>query len=378
MDNLNFPTAYTDILDRIDRIDPYEYARTKNFLNGAVTYLSPYISRGVISVKQVFDHLQRKGYKLADMEKLVQELAWREYFQRVWQYYEDDIFEDIRHRHTGTRHRLMPDAISKANTGITAIDTAIKELYANGYMHNHLRMYIASITCNIGKAWWQTPAQWMYYHLLDGDLASNACSWQWVAGTFSSKQYFCNQENINRYTGTSQNGSFLDHSYNELPQMEVPEVLQAVSPFTLTTTLPEITGPQLDHSLPLLLYSPYHLDPLWKKDMKANRVLLLEPSHYKQFPVSEKVIRFIMDLGKNIPGLQVMVGEASAIPGLRNFPAIYTKEHPAFRHWPGIKEERDWLFPDVKGMFYSFFGFWKRAEASLRKKEVKDYELKRA
>ncbi|MBL7747990.1 MAG: hypothetical protein JNM19_11210, partial [Chitinophagaceae bacterium] len=72
---------------------------------------------------------------------------------------------------------------------------------------------------------------------------------------------------------------------------------------------------------------------------------------------------------RQIEGLQVFTGEVNEIPGLQQFPAIYSKEHPAFIHFPGIKEERDWIFPDIKGSFNSFFSFWKKCEQDLRKRE---------
>ena len=375
---MKFPTAYKDILNRIDKIDPIQYGKTRNFTNGDVTYLSPYISRGVISVKQILDSLLAKGYQLSESQKFIQELAWREYFQRVWQHLEDDMFDDIRRCYTGIKHRNISTALIEAKTGIASIDNAIVELYNTGYIHNHLRMYTASITCNIGKGYWQMPSQWMYYHLLDGDLASNTCSWQWVAGTFSSKQYFCNQENINKYTGSNQQHTFLDKEYNELPLMKTPADLLPVSLLQLTTNLPEKKDPALDTSLPLMIYTSYNLDPLWRKGMKANRILLLEPSHFKQFPVSDKVIQFIIDLAKNIEGLQVFAGEINEIPYLNTLPAIYSKEHPAFKHLPGIKDNRDWLFPEVKGFYNSFFSFWKKCERYLNKEEKITPELLRA
>ena len=72
--------------------------------------------------------------------------------------------------------------------GIESIDFAINGLYEKGYLHNHSRMYIASIACNIGKAYWLTPSKWMYYHLLDGDIASNVGGWQWAASTGTDAQ----------------------------------------------------------------------------------------------------------------------------------------------------------------------------------------------
>ncbi len=375
---MNFSTDYKKILNKVDAIDAIQYGKTRNYFDGDVTFLSPYISRGVISTKQILNAVLAKGYNKFQLKKFIQQLAWREYFQRVWQHLEDDIFDDIRQRYTGIKHRQIPLALVNAGTGIHAVDKAIGMLYETGYMHNHLRMYTASIASNFGKAYWQMPSQWMYYHLLDGDLASNTCSWQWVAGTFSSKQYFCNQENINKYTGIKQQHTFLDKPYDEFPVQETPDVLSPVTLLQLKTILPEKKIPELDGSLPLLIYTSYNLDPQWRQDIKANRLLLLEPSHFKQYPVSEKVITFIIDLAKNIDGLQVFVGEANEIPLLNQFPDIYSKEHPAFNHLPGKKDERDWLFPEVKGYYNSFFSFWKKCEKTLQKKESFMPELIRA
>lgn len=360
-----FPTSYQAILDVIDAVDPIAYSRYRNHVDGPVTYLSPFISRGVISTKQVLNALLEKGYTLKQSGKLIQEMAWREYFQRVWQSLEDDIFRDIRSRYTGIRHAQVPKAVLDASTGIEAIDQGIKDLYQYGYMHNHLRMYTASITCVTAKAHWLNPSKWMYYHLLDGDLASNSCSWQWVAGSFSSKQYYCNQENINKYCGTNQKNTFLDKEYHELPLLETPAVLTEAGTFNPVTILPATQAPQLDHELPLLLYNGYNLDPNWRKDTKANRILLLEPSHFREYPVSEKVIRFIIALAENIEGIQVFTGELADLPELKKFPAVYSKEHPAFPHYPGIKDERDWLFPGIQGVHSSFFSYWKKSEREL-------------
>lgn len=367
MQSIHFPTGYEEILERVQQVNPEQYASSRNYLNGAVTYLSPYLSRGVISSRMLMEDVLARGFSLEQSTKLIQELAWREYFQRVWQYLEDNIFDDIRNRYTGILHAKMPEALCNASTGIEAIDKGIRDLYETGYMHNHLRMYTASIACNIGRAHWQEPARWMYYHLLDGDLASNTCSWQWVAGTFSSKQYFCNQENINRFTGSRQTGSFLDRGYDGFPMTELPGSLQTTVAPEWKTELPETNLPLLDRQKPLLVYNSYNLDPNWRKDMDANRILLLEPSFFKQFPVSEKVIAFILGLAENIPGLQVYSGELSSIPGLHELPAIFSKEHPAFNYYPGKKDARDWLFPGISGYHPSFFSFWKKCERELQK-----------
>ncbi len=371
--HLSFPTEYEKVLERVNAIDPIKYAKTRNFINGQITYLSPYISRGVISTKQVMEKIIEKQYPYPAIEKIIQELAWREFFQRVWQSKGLQIWDDLKQDQQEVVHHQMITSIQKANTGIESIDFAINGLYEKGYMHNHSRMYLASIACNIGKAHWIESSRWMYYHLLDGDIASNNCSWQWVAGAFSSKKYYCNQENVNKYTFSKQQNTFLDKPYEQLVDMPIPDALQETTVLDLTTNLPKSNTPNIDTELPTLIYNSYNLDPIWRKLEKVNRVLLLEPSHFNQYPVSDKVIEFIIDLSKNIEGIQVYTGEIADIENLYKTnntwenQKIISKEHPAFAYYPGIKDQRDWMFPEVNGFYPSFFGFWKKAERSFRK-----------
>ncbi len=370
-DRIDFPTDYPLILERMQAIDPIQYAKTRNYLNGDITYLSPYISRGVISVKQVLENVLKKGYSIHACEKLIQELAWREYYQRIWQTKNEGIWQDLKQPQPDTAHREMIASLQKAETGITVIDAEIRNLYAYGYLHNHSRMYLASIACNIGKAHWSQPSKWMYYHLLDGDIASNNCSWQWVAGAFSNKKYYCNQENINRFTFSNQSGTFLDKSYTALMRMAIPSSLKATVSLDLVTSLPASRLPAINTHLPTLIYNTYNLDPLWRKEEQANRVLLLEPSHFRSYPVSDRVLEFIGNLAKNIPDLQVYVGEVSEIQNryvqanLDPDQNIIAKEHPAFVHYPGIKDPREWIFPNVTGYSPSFFNYWKKCQPYL-------------
>lgn len=370
-EDIIFPTSYNAVLERVYSIDPVQYGRTRNFVDGAVTYVSPYISRGVISVKQVMDIVLQKGYKPYQVEKFLQELAWREYFQCVWQHVGDGIWNDMKQPQPEVLHKQMIAAIEAANTGIAAIDEHIKKLYETGYMHNHVRMYTASLACNIGKAHWLQPSKWMYYHLLDGDIASNNCSWQWVAAAFASKKYYCNQENINKYTHSAQRNSFLDAGYETIANMPVPEKLRETTSLQLHTTLPQTALPVIDTNLPTLIYNSYNLDPLWHKDDEVNRILLLEPTHFEKYPFSKKVIDFIIQLAQNIENIQVYSGSIDDITSLyaskeQAQQMIISKEHPAFTYYPGIKESRDWMFPQVTGYHASFFAFWKKAERFLK------------
>lgn len=365
-----FSTQYQEILQGIHAVDPVKYAASRNFINGAVTRLSPYISRGVIAGKQVLQAVLQKGYRYHQIIKLIQELAWREYFQRVWQHMGDGIWKDIKHPQQPVLHHQMIKSINKAATGVEAIDEHIDLLYQTGYMHNHLRMYIASLVCNIAKAHWLQSSKWMYYHLLDGDIASNTCSWQWVAGSFASKKYYCNQEIINRYTGTDQTNSFIDKPYEEIMMMDVPGILSAAIELQLETALSSTPLPVLDTRKPTFIYNSYNLDPLWRSEEDANRILLLEPSHFKKYPVSEKLMAFIIGLAGNIPGIQVFVGEINDIVKLYENDRIgnqmiVSKKHPAFLHYPGTKDEYEWIFSQVTGYYPSFSAYWKKCEKDL-------------
>lgn len=363
---MHFSTDYQHILDQIDRIEPIRYEKTRNFIDGAVTRLSPYISRGVISTKQVFERTLARGFDPRQIEKFIQELAWRDYWQQVWIAKGELINEDLRFPQTPVENHGIAAAIVEAKTGIEAIDRAIEAFYETGYLHNHVRMYIASIACNIAQSHWRMPARWMYYHLLDADWASNALSWQWVAGANSRKKYYANQQNINKYCHTRQRNTFLDVDYAEFDTLKTPVALQDIIQPDLSTPLPEKKAIQIQSGLPTLIYNFYNLDPRWKEDIQANRILLLEPSHFEQYPVSDKTIDFILALGKNIEGLQVYAGEFDELVNEYPIQEMFYKEHPLNRHYRGAEESRDWMF-EVRGYFPSFFAFWKKCQKSRKK-----------
>jgi len=361
---MDFPTSYEKIVTRIKNIQPQAYAHTRNYVDGAVTYLSPYLSRGVISTRMIWEDLKARQIPWHEMEKLVQELAWRDYFQ--WVAKTREINDDIKHTQQGIKHYGIPNAILQASTGINGIDSAIQDLYNTGYMHNHCRMYVASLSCNIAGSHWKNPARWMYYHLLDGDWASNACSWQWVAGSNSSKKYYANQQNINKFTHLPQFGTYLDRDMNELAMMAIPEPLQATTIWKPDTQQKEISPLVLQRDKALCIYTHYNLDPLWRKDMEANRVLLLDTQHFEQYPVGDKVIEFIKQLASNIEGIQIFNGSFDELMDLYKGNEVYFKEHPLFDHFKGVKEERSWLTPEISGYYPSFFTYWKKVQKALK------------
>jgi deoxyribodipyrimidine photo-lyase len=376
-------------------IDAKRYGKTRNYISGSVTELGPFVSRGVISTRQIWTYLLAQGHSFEAVFGFVQQLAWRDFFQRVWMGLGDGINSDIRGDQQGVKHTAMPAAIAAGIAGIEGIDGGIHRLLSTGYLHNHQRMYTAFLTCNLAGAHWKLPAQWMYAHLLDGDWGSNALSWQWVAGTFSNKKYIANQENINRYTNTHQRGTYLDVDYEQLAEAPVPGVLQptletsAVLPYAdcdaaawrkaIENQGLRLWDPQsgvIENRV--VVHNYYQLDPSFVDSFPGTRMLLLEPSLYAKYPIAAHCVDFVVSLAAEIPNVQVFVGEFAALQAhLQAFGSveIVYQEHPLNRHYKGIEIPRDWLAPEVEGTFSSFFSYWKKVEKSLRKeyKEVRGY-----
>jgi deoxyribodipyrimidine photo-lyase len=359
-----FETDYEAILLKIEEINPVKYGHSRNYIDGAVTYLSPYISRGVISTKQVLQSVIQKGFQLEQIESFVKELCWRDYFQRVGQV--KDLNEDIKQAQMDVSNCSISKAVVNASTGIMGIDNAINQLYENGYMHNHCRMYTAALVCNVAKSHWHLPSKWMYYHLLDGDVASNNCSWQWVAGANSNKKYFANQENINKYARTNQSNTFLDIPYEKLTQIKIPKELVETLEINLETILPVGQKLSVTPNLPSFIYNYYNLDPLWHQQEEGNRILLLEPSFFEAYPVSEKCMKFMFDLAQNIPNIQVYVGSFDSLKTKYKLCDCFFKEHPLNSGYVGIEEPRDWICDELTGYFPSFFSYWKKVEKLFR------------
>ena len=356
-------TDFQEILNRIDLISPVKYSADRNFIDGSVSRLSPYISRGVISTRFVFEKLMEKGYNFYSIEKFIQELCWRDYWQLIWVENGSSIDNDLKSKQKDVSDYLFSKSVNHANTGISAIDNGIDQLYSNGYMHNHLRMYVASISSNIAQSHWKNPARWMYYHLLDGDWGSNALSWQWVCGTNSNKKYYANQDNINKYCYTNQRNSFLDVDYSDFEGLSIPDQLKEKIDLKLETVLPKNQTINLDRNKSTLIYNFYNVDPIWRKNEDCNRILLLEPKIFEQYPVSEKSIDFTIELSKNINNIQVYCGSYEKLVKDYNLKDIIYKEHPLNNHYIGKDDQRDWMYymQEMK----SFFNYWKKCKKHL-------------
>ena len=188
----------------LKKVDPKRYAKTRNFLNGEVTRLSAYLRYGVLSLKEVKEFALNRVSNDDDAAKLVNELGWRDYWQRLYVKYGGGIWEDREEYKTGYSVAQyapeLPEEIREGTTGLVCVDNFSQQLRETGYLHNHIRMWTAAYIVHWRRIRWQAGAKWFLEQLLDGDPASNNMSWQWVASTFSHKPYFFNRQNLERYT----------------------------------------------------------------------------------------------------------------------------------------------------------------------------------
>lgn len=187
---------------RLAELDPRAYCKTRNALDGAVSRLSPFIRHGVVTLAEARARALAKAPRSAAY-KFVQELAWRDYYRRVYAMIGHGVWSDIEPYKTGHRAQsyaqLLPGDILAAQTGVPWIDGLITELHETGWLHNHARMWLAAYVVHFRRVRWQAGARWFLAHLIDGDPASNNLSWQWVASTFGHKPYIFNRANAEKY-----------------------------------------------------------------------------------------------------------------------------------------------------------------------------------
>ncbi len=272
----------TVALSLLDGIRPHEYERTRNFLSGAVTRLSPYLRHGVLTLAEVRDAALAHAARPEDAAKLVQESAWRDYWQRLYAILGQRVWKDLEAPKTGLKIRQygteLPQTLVEARTTLACMDAFSDQLQKTGYLHNHARMWVAAYVVHWLKIRWQAGAQWFLSHLLDGDPASNNLSWQWVASTFSAKPYIFNRENLERYTAgqycvqcshNKQRSCPFEASYEDLSANLFPKLSsQFVDSSPPTAPLPrsaELKPSPVVAGKPLLWLHSDCLNPAWQQ-----------------------------------------------------------------------------------------------------------------
>lgn len=372
---------------RIAAVRPAAYARTRNALDGAVTQLSPYITHGFVSLTEVLSGVAAR-HALDVQHKFVYELGWRAYFRHVWQHRGDGILRSL---HEGllpdeAYARELPADIREARTGVPVIDEAVRTMYASGMLHNHARMWLASYLVHVRKVHWRAGADWLYAHLLDGDLASNHLSWQWVAATGSRKPYLFNAENVARYAPAAWHspGSVIDTSYETLDQLarQWPEdsdarhrpapstgaepAMHTTPPDALATTAPDATTVA---GREVWLVHPWSLGEL-PAGLPADTLVLglFVADFHRAWPWSERRWRFVGERMAQISPVRWHGDAATIGPALKHARRVRCVAEPHLAPWLAAWADcvpAPALFPSVDRRCDSFSQWWHQATRGL-------------
>ena len=204
-----------------------EYSRLRNFDFGPekrlnVSCLSPYITHGIINEKEVIQKSLSK-FSFSKNEKFIQEVLWRTYWKgwlelrpNVWTDYLLEL-NQIKNEFQNNQEYL---SAIEGKTNINCFNEWVNELKENNYLHNHTRMWFASIWIFTLELPWQLGAEFFMQHLFDGDAASNTLGWRWVAGIQTQgKHYLASEWNIKKFT----NNRFQNIKLNENAPSKVSE-----------------------------------------------------------------------------------------------------------------------------------------------------------
>jgi deoxyribodipyrimidine photo-lyase len=369
-----FPPTRAAALERLAAIDPAAYAATRNHLKGAVTYLSPYLTHGLLDVHEVVAH-----HQLPLQHSLTSELGWRCFFQHQLQHLGERLLDESQKPAPMPERayaKLLPLDVREGRTGLAVIDQAVRQLYTCGYLHNHARLWLASYIVHGRRVHWRAGADWLYGHLLDGDAASNHGSWQWVA----QRPYLFNADNVARFAPRDWQvpGTVLDASYEvhedraqgrKSPLPAGPGTAERVEEPLLLDTPPEglfaLQTPEL-RSGALQLRHPWHLADL---DPGTPGLLLLPSDGWKRLPWSAARWRWVAARAAQL-GVPVWWGPAKALAFALQGAEVAGQDHPRLpaplRALPGLSPAPS-LAPqlDLPGqpLQRSFSSYWKRVGA---------------
>jgi len=184
------------------------YGAERNFVRPGhpdVSRLSPWVQKRLLTEEEIASATLAR-HPLPAVEKFVQEVWWRTYWKgwleqrpAAWTHWRADVPRAL--ATLSPAARATYEAALAGKTGLAGFDDWARELVATGYLHNHARMWFASIWIFTLRLPWELGAEFFWRHLLDGDAASNTLSWRWVAGLQTAgKTYVATAGNIARYT----------------------------------------------------------------------------------------------------------------------------------------------------------------------------------
>ncbi|REK52239.1 MAG: DNA photolyase [Proteobacteria bacterium] len=291
---MNFIPTRASALEKLDYFIENglkDYSKARNFDYGPdkrdnTSCLSPYISHGAINEIEVIKKSLNK-FSFSKNEKFIQEVLWRTYW-KGWLELRPNVWTDflvelnsIKNKYKDNENYL--NAI-EGNTNIECFNYWVKELKDTNYLHNHTRMWFASIWIFTLDLPWQLGAEFFLKHLLDGDPASNTLGWRWVAGIQTQgKHYLASEWNIKKFT----NNRFNQIRLNENATSKISEK-------TYTIIKQDFINPSIDEQKPLVIFdNNLSFESSNFTDTQFKKIILIKQNNEnREIKLSENVVKF--------------------------------------------------------------------------------------
>ena len=291
---MNFGASRASAVENLNKFvdqNLFEYSKLRNFDYGPnnrsnISCLSPYITHGVISELEVIKKSLSK-FSFSKNEKFIQEVLWRTYW-KGWLELRPAVWTDYLSELKKIREELKDNTNYKnaieGNTDIECFNEWINELKESNYLHNHARMWFASIWIFTLDLPWQLGAEFFMKHLYDGDAAANTLGWRWVAGIQTQgKNYLASEWNIKKFT----NDRFSNIKLNENAPPKTSNKTYAASKL-------KFNNPQNLEEKNLLIFEnnlSFEIGDF--KDQKFKKVFLISnKNENRTIKLSEKVVKF--------------------------------------------------------------------------------------
>ena len=271
-----------------------DYSKLRNFDFGPsnrsnVSCLSPYITHGIINELEVINKSLKK-FSFAKNEKFIQEVLWRVYWKgwlelrpNVWSDYLNELGK-IKNEFKNNQNYL--DAI-EGKTNVDCFNQWVIELKESNYLHNHTRMWFASIWIFTLELPWQLGAEFFMQHLYDGDAASNTLGWRWVAGIQTQgKHYLASEWNINKFTNNRFENIKLNENAKPISNDKIYSVIN--KSFKNSEILEDKTLLIFENNM-TFEFSDF-------KEHKFKKILLVSNNTDRTIKLSEKVLKFKANL----------------------------------------------------------------------------------
>ncbi|MDA7699615.1 DNA photolyase [Candidatus Pelagibacter sp.] len=315
-----------------------DYSKLRNFDFGPsdrsnTSCLSPYITHGIINELEVVNKSLKK-FSFAKNEKFIQEVLWRVYWKgwlelrpNVWS---DYLLELGKVKDQFKNNQNYLDAI-EGKTNIDCFNEWVIELKESNYLHNHTRMWFASIWIFTLELPWQLGAEFFMQHLFDGDAASNTLGWRWVAGVQTQgKHYLASEWNINKFT----NDRFKNIKLNE----NAPSIF---SDKTYSINKKDFLNPEILENQTLLIFennTTFEFSDF--KEQKFKKILLVSNDTNRAIELSEKVLKFKADL---LEDQKIRLGEKSINCETININDLKNITEEVYAFYPTVGENLDFI-----------------------------------